>query len=128
MARTWMIVTENHAHFGDWDIVRMPDYLPVTIYKDTTDQYTEEEITEFIRSNLFFSEMVEIPVPNDLLKQWWYECLEFDREQGDEPEGGWAPVTDDDFLRWVWKESTADDTINLYDWLCDHGYFWKRLD
>ena len=128
MARTWMIVTENHVHFGDWDTVRMPDYLPVTIYKDTTDQYTEEEITEFIRSNLFFSEMVEIPVPNDLLKQWWYECLEFDREQGDEPEGGWAPVTDDDFLRWVWKESTADDTINLYDWLCDHGYSWKRLD
>ncbi len=126
--RTWMIVTEKHSHFGDWDVVRMPDYLPVTIYKDTTDQYTEEEITEFIRSNLFFSEMVEIPVPNDLLKQWWYECLEFDREQGDEPEGGWAPVTDDDFLRWVWKESTADDTQNLYDWLCDHNYFWKRLD
>lgn len=125
MARTWM--TETQTQNGRV-MIEMPDYLPVTIYKDSTDLYTEEEITESIRSNLFFDEMVEIPVPNDLLKQWWYECLEFDRKWGDEPEGGWAPVTDADFLRWVWEESTADDTINLYDWLCDHNYFWKRLD
>ena len=77
----------------------MKDYLPIAIYCDTTNQYT----------------MVEIPVPADLLEQWWREKI---NRKG----------TDDDFTYWVFSESDCDMTIGLYDWLCEHNYFWKRLD
>lgn len=99
-------------------------YLCVPIYKDSTMQYTDEECDE--------DNCVEIPVPEDLLWQWWCECLEFDRSQPEseqwKPEGGWDEPTKDELLRWCNEESTCDDTIDLYEWLCDHGYYWKRLD
>ena len=120
--RTWITVKEKNGR----EYVDMPDYLPVTIYADTTGQFTEEEIEQMQNSN--WGQMIEIPVPADLLKQWWDDCLEFDREYGDEPEDGWGEVTDDDFWRWYKEESTADDCDSLYDWLVDHNYHWKRLD
>ena len=95
--------------------------LPVPIYKDTTDQYTDEECDD--------DNCVEIPVPEDLLWQWYLECEEFDREQScQEPEGGWAESTIEDMYRWVWEESTCDETLDLYYWLTKHNYFWKRID
>lgn len=125
MARTWMTVTENHAHFGDWDTVRMPDYLPVTIFADSTGQYTEEE---YCVDNL-----LEIPVPKDLLYQWWIEQWENGNKFYAEFTGdGLLPMDESGFLTWVWEESVADDTEldvdTLYDWLKRHNYFWKRLD
>ena len=126
--RTWMTVEEKNGR----EYVDMPDYLPVTIYADTTGLFTEQEIEEMETSSDLFSEMIEIPVPVDLLKQWWYDGLEFDREQGklegQKPEDGWGEVTDKDFWRWYEEESTADDTNTLYDWLVDHNYLWRRLD
>lgn len=105
----------------------MERLLPVPIYADTTGQYTEDDLDamEFLP----FGQVLEIPVPESLLKAWWYECLQFDREEScQEPEGGWPPVTDDDFYAWVFEESTADDCDSLYDWLTDHNYYWRRLD
>ena len=56
-----------------WDSADMYGYFPVPVYKDTTGQYTDEECDE--------DNCVEIPVPEDLLWQWWCEGLEFDRSQ-----------------------------------------------
>ena len=116
MARTWMIVTEKHSHFGDRDVVRMPDYLPVTIYADTTRQYSEEEIDEMMNDT--WGQMMEIPVPENLLFQWWCD------DQYDNIE----TATREEFEKWFYEESTADDCDTLYSWLCKHNYFWKRLD
>ena len=126
--RPW--ITKWHFTYGEheWDKIIMSDYLPVTIYADTTGQYSEEEIEKM--QDEFWGQMIDIPVPENLLKKWWYECLEFDREWGVGwmPEDGWPEVSDDDFRHWLHAESTADDTNSLYDWLVAHNYTWKRID
>ena len=96
--------------------------LPVGIWKDTTNQYTDEECDKD-------NELV-IPVPQDLLFKWYMENAEFDREQCPEymPEGGWPDIPISDMLRWLWEEYTLDETDGLYYWLTQHGYYWKRLD
>ena len=115
-----------HFTYGkkEWDTVIMPEYFPVSIYKDSTGQYTDEECDE--------DNCVEIPVPRPLLWKWWLECLEFDRSQPEskayEPKDGWDEPTWDDLSHWIYDESTCDDTYMLYEWLCNHNYFWKRLD
>lgn len=88
--------------------------LPVTIYADTTDQYTEEEIEEM---QGIFGQMIEIEVPEDLLFQWFVEQE-------------WEDYSTDikDFYRWVYEESVADDADTLFDWLVAHGFHWKRSD
>lgn len=119
-------ITNWHWKYADkeWDSVTMYGYFPVSVYKDSTMQYTDAECDE--------DNCVEIPVPEDLLWQWWCEGLEFDRSQPEskqyEPEDGWDEPTRDDLVRWVYEESTCDDTIDLLEWLEDHGYYWKRLD
>lgn len=113
--RTWMLVTEHNSHFGDRETVEMPDYLPVTIYADTTRQYTEEEIEEMMERD-FWGQMIEIPVPENLLFKWWQETFDKDCFSRDE------------FHEWFYEESTADDTDTMYDWLVAHNYTWKRLD
>ena len=92
-----------------YDSVSMYGYFPVSVYKDTTNQYTDEECDE--------DNSVEIPVPEDLLWQWWTEGTDEEED-----------LTPEDLRRWVYSESTCDDTTNLYYWLTQHGYFWKRLD
>lgn len=101
--------------------------LPVSIYKDSTGQYTDEEVYDPCDP---WSNIMEIPVPQDLLWKWYMECAEFDREQCPEyePEGGWGEITVEDMLRWVWEESTCDETYGLYDWLIAHNYKWTRLN
>jgi len=124
MARVWW--TERIEN--GLEIVSMPDYLPVTIFADSTGQYTEDEC---VNDNL-----VEIPVPNDLLYQWWIEtCERFGPFEAEFMSDGQIPINEDGFKRWVWEESTAMDTEwpccscdTLYDWLRDHNYYWKRLD
>ena len=116
-------IWKMHWHYGkkEFDTVTMFGYYPISVYKDTTGQYTDEECDE--------DNIVEIPVPADLLWQWWLECLEFDRDPrwNDEPEGGWDEPTRDDLNRWVYKEYTCDDTYMLIDWLKEHNYIWKRI-
>ena len=112
-----------HMRYRDkeWDNTTMPGYYPVSIYKDSTGEYTDEECDD--------DNVVEIPVPADLLWQWFVECVEFDREECCwTPDGGWDDPTHEDLINWVYKESTCDDTYMLYEWLCNHNYFWKRLD
>lgn len=127
MRNPWIV--NWHYTYGEkeWDKIDMPDYLPVTIYADTTGQYSEEEIEEM---NGVWGQMIEIPVPKELLIQWWFDCLEFDRdpEFNEEPDDGWPECTEEDFWRWFNDESTADDADSLYDWLVAYNYCWKRLD
>lgn len=84
---------------------------PVSIYKDTTGQYTDYECD--------IDNCVEIPVPEDLLIQWFMDS------------DCWNPKYSaeilEDLYKWVYEESTCDETCDLYLWLCDHGYYWKRL-
>ena len=128
--RTWMIETPMDRPPLHWINVEMPDYLPVTIYVDTTRQFSEQEIEEFMNSPSLFSEMMEIPVPKDLLFQWWCETWNYG-ETLKNPEaikfGLSMETAKEDFWTWFHEESTADDTDTLYDWLCKHNYFWKRL-
>lgn len=111
----------------DW--LKKGNYLEVTIYADTTGQYSESEVEIMQRTDNI---MIEIPVPADLLKQWWFDCLEFDRAQPEsqayKPEDGWPEATDEDFWYWFKEDSVAYDCDSLYDWLVNHNYRWKRLD
>ena len=86
----------------------MSKMLPVTIYKDTTDLFTRENLAEFECSYDLFSEMMEIMVPEDLLFEWWSSYEE--------------NPTKDEFMKWLYEESTADDTYGLYHWLKKHNY------
>lgn len=104
----------------------MDNILSVQIYADTTGQYSEEEILQMQDTDE--GAVISIPVPEKLLKQWWFDCLEFDRQQVPVPEGGWPTVTDDDFYRWWNEESMTQDLDSLYDWLVAHNYHWYRLD
>ena len=125
MARTQWIFNWHWTYKDkEWDTVDMPGYFPVSVYKDSTGQYTDAECDE--------DNVVEIPVPEYLLWQWWIECLEFDRSQPEskayEPEDGWDEPTREDLFHWVYHESDCDATYMLYEWLVDHNYCWKRLD
>lgn len=78
----------------------------VPVYADETGQYTDEECD--------FDNVVEIPVPQDMM-------LQFFAERGN-------PMTEDKLNVWRWEESTCDDTIGLINWLVAHNYTWKRID
>ena len=96
--------------------------LCVTIYTDTTGQYTDEEIDRW-------GNLLDIPVPEDLLWEWYKDCERFDREESCwVPDGGYTDSTYEDFRKWYEEEYTADDVNSLYSWLVAHGYHWKRLD
>jgi len=125
MMRIWMLVTEHNSHFEDSETVEMPDYLPVTIYADTTGQYSEEEIEEMMERD-FWGQMIDIPVPEDLLFQWWLDDLDNNRLHLGKH--AWQTGDYEEFQRWFHEESTADDTETLYHWLVAHNYNWKRLN
>ena len=98
--------------------------LCVTIYADTTGQYTDEEIEAF--ESEFWGQMLDIPVPEDLLFCWW-----MDDQINNKVHWGthaWESADYEEFKRWFHEESTADDTDTLYKWLVAHNYYWKRLD
>ena len=125
--RNWM--TETHIDNGNirWVRIDMDDYYPVSIYKDTTGQYTDEEIDDPKNSE---GNCVEIPVPKDLLMQWFRETWNIDRDyERMNKEFGY---TEDDVISdlrtWIYEESTCDDTAELYGWLVAHNYNWKRLN
>lgn len=118
--RTWMTETETPS---GRIVIDMPGYLPVTIYADTTQQYTEEEIEELQDSS--WGQMMEIPVPEDLLFQWWIDDLDSNELHWDKYK---YESTYKEFKRWFNEESTADDCDTLYGWLKNHNYNWKRLD
>lgn len=127
--RKWLIETpvdQGTIHYVD---VKMPGYLPVTIYADTTRQFSEEEIDKMMRSQ--WGQMMEIPVPEDLLFQWFFEEWNY-AETLKKPEaiefGLSMETAKSDFATWFYQESTADDCDTLYDWLVSHNYCWKRLD
>lgn len=84
---------------------------PVSIYKDTTRQYTDDECD--------IDNCVEIPVPEDLLIQWFMDSNCWNQKVSTE--------ILEDLRKWVYEESTCDETCDLYDWLCAHGYYWRRL-
>lgn len=90
---------------------RKPVVYPVCIYKDTTGQYTDDECDA--------DNCVEIPVPEDLLVQWFKDNDCWNQQTS-------AEILED-LYKWVYEESTCDETCDLYDWLRAHGYHWKRL-
>ena len=83
----------------------------VTIYADTTRQFTDEEIEQL--QNEFWGQMLDIPVPYELMREWFCEDGKY---------------TEEEFRTWFYEESTADDADGLYDWLVAHNYYWKRLE
>lgn len=89
----------------NWDDI--DQFLPIGIWKDTTDQYSDEECDD--------DNYVEIPVPQYLLWQWYKENVKSDG-------------TIEDMLFWLFEEYTCDETAELYYWLTEHNYFWKRID
>lgn len=99
-------------------------YLCVTIYADTTRQYSEEEIDEMMNSQ--WGQMIEIPVPEDLLFRWWLDDLDSNKTHWGK--NAWESGDHEEFLKWFYEESTADDCDTLYDWLVANNYCWKRLD
>lgn len=81
----------------------MKNLIPVTVYCDSTDLYTEEEI---MRENL-----CELLFPKEIVKEWvWLTAPpgEIERLSGNENGYDW-------FDQWYYEESTADDTDGLYD-------------
>lgn len=84
---------------------------PVCIYKDTTHQYTDEECDA--------DNCVEIPVPESLLVQWFMDGKCWNQTVS-------AEILED-LRKWVYEESTCDDTCDLFNWLEQHGYCWRRL-
>ena len=118
--RTWMTMTpvQRGGLRSVW--IDMEDYYPISIYKDTTGQYSDYECD--------CDNCVEIPVPKDLLIQWFHDTWNIEEAFGKFGELGYNQEA---FLRdvevWVYEESTCDETEDLYYWLCQHGYFWKRL-
>ena len=127
--RNWIIETPMEQGVIRWIDVKMPGYLPVPVYADKTRQFSEEEIEEMMYSQ--WGQMIEIPVPEDLLFQWWFEEWNYGETLKD-PEaiefGLSMETAKSDFRIWFYEESTADDCDTLYDWLCKHNYFWKRLN
>lgn len=127
--RTWMIETPVDCGLIHYVNVEMPGYLPVTIYADTTHQFSEGEIEEMMNGK--WGQMIEIPVPEDLLFQWFFETWNY-AETLKDPEavefGLSMETAKEDFRTWFKEESTADDCDTLYDWLVKHNYCWKRLD
>ena len=119
--RTWITKTPYSAYGVQCEHISMDGFFPISIYKDTTGQYTDEECD---RNNC-----VEIPVPKNLVIQWFHDTWNIEAAFGKFGELGY---TEDEFLRdvyfWVYEESTCDETNDLYDWLCKHNYYWKRLD
>lgn len=120
--KKWMISTVVWYGSEKRTLIDMPGMLPVSFYKDITGQYTDEECD--------LDNVVEIPVPEDLLLQWfrkeWHIDDSFDRYS---QEFGYTESdVKDDLKTWVYQESTCDDTIELFQWLEDHGYTWKRID
>lgn len=112
----WMI--QWTFKYGDetWDRVIMPGYYPVPFYKDITGMYTDEECDD--------DNCVEIPVPEDLLWEWFTTESNYSEDE----DGEAAYLTRDDLVKWVYEESICDETIWLFEWLQDHKFFWKRLD
>ena len=110
--------------FGKW--MAQNNMVCVTIYASNTDLFTEDEIDELVNSVEYYTEMIDIPVPKDLLFLWWMD------EQMNNPQywgkHAWMVTDHAEFDRWLYDESTADDTETLYYWLKKHNYCWKRLD
>ncbi len=98
----------------------------VTIYASDTDLFTEDEINEMVNSVEYYTEMIDIPVPEGLLFQWWLDDLDNNRLYWGKH--AWQTGDYEEFQRWFREESTADDTETLYHWLVAHNYNWKRID
>ena len=102
--------------YSEW--MKRNNMVCVTTYASDTDLFTEEEIDELVNSVGYYTEMIDIPVPYDLLFQWfctWAKDFHYEPNK-------------EDFERWLYLESTADDADGLYYWLKKHNYYWKRLE
>ena len=124
--RTWMTQSVVQRANFRWIETDMNDYYPVSIYKSTTGQYTDDEIDDPCDP---WSNIVEIPVPKDLILQWFRQEYNIDRDfdRLNKEFGYTEEDVDTDLRIWIYEESTCDETCELYDWLCKHNYFWKRL-
>ena len=82
------------------------ELLDVCIYKDTiTDYFTKYNMDA---DDPFFDtpdNLIELDFPRDLVEEWYSQ---FDDDM--------------DFDDWYENESTADDTITLFDYAVEHGF------
>ena len=93
----------------------MKNLIPVTVYCDSTDLYTEDEI---MRENL-----CELDFPEEIVREWvWLTAAPGEIERLSNNENGY-----DWFDQWYYEESTADDTDGLYDFaISRYGYLAPR--
>lgn len=82
----------------------MTDMIPVCVYKDSTDLFTEEEI---LRDNL-----TDLLFPKSIVVEW-YERHKEDLDATTAHELG-IPLSECNFDRWYNEVSTAIDTDGLY--------------
>lgn len=82
------------------------EMLEVCIYKDTiTDYFTKYDMDS---DDPFFDtpdNLIELEFPRSLVEEWFSQLCD-----------------DMDFDDWYENESTADDTITLYDYAVEHGF------
>lgn len=87
------------------------EMLEVCIYKDTiTDYFTKYDMDS---DDPFFDtpdNLIELEFPRSLVEEWYTA-------------NGISNAFDGlDFDEWLSDESTADDTITLYDYAVEHGF------
>lgn len=82
------------------------EMLEVTIYKDTiSDYFTKYDMDSDDPFFEFPDSMIELEFPRSLVEEWFRQLCD-----------------DMDFDDWYENESTADDTITLYDYAVEHGF------
>lgn len=84
----------------------MDEMIPVTIYKSTVNEYLDllDEGDPFFETP---DSMMEVMFPRTLVEEWF---------NSDPYNAGYS------FETWYKDESTADDTIDLYQYAIDHGF------
>lgn len=93
----------------------MEKLIPVTVYCDSTDLYTEEEVMQENLCELYF--------PEEIVRAW-YEADITAHEEDQKAELG--PNTVCSFETWLRDVYTADGTDGLYQFAVDHGFQPER--
>ena len=107
----------------DWEFSER--MLGVCVYADITGEYTKEEINDMM-DHAPLGQCIYIPVPYDLLFQWYMEQDDL-RDYVRREYGKGIKSDEKEFEWWFFNESIADDCDSLYGWLVAHNYIWKRL-
>lgn len=93
------------------------EMIPVCVYCDSTDLFTEEEIMQ--------ENLCDLDFPEYIVRAWYEEHkADFDEDTAHELK---IPLSECNFYIWFNEVSTAIDTDGLYDWaIKNYGFHAKR--